>query len=122
MACVRILCGARGRRLLLEVVNYLEHYGLERDELAGGRYGRVEPAHSWSSPHRLTGWILFGLLARAYARATRHTCAPFQAAPQLPLGYSGMILVALVPWLWRAVMDPKVAAIRAGETIDGLAA
>ena len=111
---------------LLEVVNYLEHYGLERDELANGRYGRVEPAHSWSSPHRLTGWILFGLPRHAdhHARAARHypVLRHFETAPQLPLGYSGMILVALVPWLWRAVMDPKVAAIRAGETVDGLAA
>lgn len=101
---------------MLEVVNYLEHYGLERETTASGRYRKVEPIHSWSSPHRLTGLILFGLPRHAdhHARASREypVLRHFDEAPQLPLGYSGMMLVALVPPLWRMVMDPKVHAIR----------
>ncbi len=101
---------------MLEVVNYLEHYGLERDEVKPGRFRRVEPIHSWSSPHRLTGWILFGLPRHAdhHSRASRHypILRHFEEAPQLPLGYSGMILVALVPPVWRAVMDHRVHELK----------
>ena len=101
---------------MLEVVNYLEHYGLERDEVKPGRFRRVEPIHSWSSPHRLTGWMLFGLPRHAdhHARASRHypILRHFEEAPQLPLGYSGMILVALVPPVWRAVMDHRVHELK----------
>ena len=101
---------------MLEVVNYLEHYGLEREQNDAGRYGRVEPIHSWSSPHRLTGWILFGLPRHAdhHFRASRHypILRHMETAPQLPLGYAGMILVSLVPPLWRQVMDPRVDRVR----------
>ncbi|MGB0647691.1 MAG: alkane 1-monooxygenase, partial [Bradymonadia bacterium] len=47
--------------VMLEVINYLEHYGLERKEVKAGKYERVQPHHSWSSSHRLTGLLLFGL-------------------------------------------------------------
>ncbi|MEE2788224.1 MAG: alkane 1-monooxygenase [Myxococcota bacterium] len=102
---------------MLEVVNYLEHYGLQRIEVAPGRYGRVEPIHSWSSSHRVSNWILFGLPRHAdhHARASRPypILRHFDIAPQLPAGYTTMLLLALVPPLWRAVMDPRVEAVRA---------
>ncbi|MEE2787207.1 MAG: alkane 1-monooxygenase [Myxococcota bacterium] len=104
---------------MLEVVNYLEHYGLERAEIAPGRYGRVEPIHSWSSSHRVSNWILFGLPRHAdhHARASRPypILRHFEIAPQLPAGYTTMLLLALVPPLWRFVMDPRVRAIRAEQ-------
>lgn len=101
---------------LLEVVNYLEHYGLERAELPNGRYERVAEHHSWSCANRLTNWFLFQLqrhsdhhmnAARRY-EALRH----MEGSPELPTGYAGMIWLALVPPLWRRVMDPRVAAVR----------
>ena len=102
---------------MLEVVNYLEHYGLERTEVAPGRYGRVEPIHSWSSSHRVSNWILFGLPRHAdhHARASRPypILRHFDIAPQLPAGYTTMLLLALVPPVWRMVMDPKVHEVRA---------
>lgn len=107
--------------LLLEVINYVEHYGLERRQLATGSYERVQPHHSWSSSHRLTNWFLFHLPRHADHHA--HASRPFFAlrhlddGPQLPAGYATMLLVALVPPLWRAVMDPRVDAWHArGET------
>lgn len=99
---------------LLETINYLEHYGLERREIAPGRYERVLPQHSWNSNHRVTNWLLFNLarhsdhhyLASRPYRDLRH----YDDVPQLPAGYSAMVLVALVPPLWWRVMDPRVAS------------
>ena len=104
---------------LLEVINYVEHYGLSRRETGDGRYERVKPKHSWNSPHRLTGWYLFNLprhadhhyeAKRAYSEL-RH----LDDSPQLPLGYATMVLIALVPPLWFAVMNDRVDAWNAHE-------
>lgn len=101
--------------VMLEIVNYLEHYGLERTQLKSGRYERVQPHHSWSSSHRITGWLLFGLprhadhhhLASRQYPVLRH----FDDCPQLPAGYASMFLIALVPPLWFKVMNPRVIAL-----------
>lgn len=105
--------------LLLEVINYVEHYGLARKKTASGRYERVKPTHSWNSPHRLTAYYLFNLprhadhhyLASRPYRMLRH----FEDSPQLPAGYAGMVVVALAPPLWRRLMDPRVDAYNAGR-------
>lgn len=102
---------------LLEVVNYLEHYGLERAALPNGRFERVGEQHSWSCANRLTNWFLFQL--QRHADHHMHAARRYEAlrhmpgAPELPTGYAGMIWLALVPPLWRKVMDPRVAAVRA---------
>ena len=102
---------------LLEVINYVEHYGLLRERLASGRYERVQPHHSWNSAHRVSNYYLFNLArhsdhhylaSREYDRLRHH-----DQAPQLPTGYAGMLLVALLPPLWFRVMNPRVAAWRA---------
>lgn len=101
---------------LLEIINYLEHYGLSRRELAPGRYERVGPEHSWNSSHRVSNLYLFNL-----ARHSDHhflASRPYEAlrhwddreAPQLPSGYAAMLMVALVPPLWFRVMNPRVDA------------
>lgn len=107
---------------LLEAVNYLEHYGLLR-QIVGvpgkERYERVEPRHSWNSNNVTTNILLYHLQRHSdhHARPTRR----YQAlrddgtAPTLPTGYAGMILLALVPPLWRRVMDPRVLAHYAGD-------
>ena len=101
---------------LLEVVNYLEHYGLERAPLPNGRYERVAEHHSWSCANRLTNWFLFHLQRHAdhHMNAMRRYEAlrHFEHAPELPTGYAGMIWLALVPPLWRRVMDPRAEAVR----------
>lgn len=102
--------------LLLEAVNYLEHYGLERREVAPGRFEKVEPIHSWNSSHILSNWFLFHLQRHsdhhAHAGRRYQILRHFEEAPQLPMGYPGMLLLALVPPLWRRVMDPRVLAQR----------
>ena len=98
--------------LELETVNYLEHYGLVRRETERGRFEPIAVHHSWNSSHRLTGWFLFNLPRHAdhhleegrRYQQLRH----FDDSPQLPTGYAGMTLLALVPPLWRRVMDPRI--------------
>jgi alkane 1-monooxygenase len=104
---------------LLEVVNYLEHYGLLRQRREDGRYERTRPEHSWNSNNVASNVLLFHL-----QRHSDHHANPmrrYQAlrhvdeAPQLPTGYAGMILLALVPPLWRRVMDPRLLAHYGGD-------
>jgi alkane 1-monooxygenase len=104
---------------LLESVNYLEHYGLRRQKLASGRYERVRPAHSWNSSTVLVSVLLFRL-----QRHSDHHVNPLRnyqvlrhvdEAPQLPSGYSGMLLLAMFPPLWRRVMDPRVLDFYRGD-------
>jgi alkane 1-monooxygenase len=101
---------------LLETINYVEHYGLIRRELAPGRYEPVAPAHSWNSCHRLSNWILINLARHAdhhlVASKRYQVLDHLGEAPQLPAGYASMLMLAMVPPLWRRVMDPRVLAWR----------
>ena len=104
---------------LLEVVNYLEHYGLLRKTLPSGRYERCQPRHSWNSNHVVTNLVLYQLQRHSdhHANPTRRYqgLRHFEDAPQLPAGYATMILVAYLPPLWFRLMDPKVAAHHDGD-------
>ncbi len=98
--------------VLLETVNYLEHYGLLRQRTQTGRWERVIPAHSWNSNNIATNVLLYHLQRHSdhHANPTRRYQAlrDDQEAPVLPTGYAGMIVLALFPPLWRRVMDPRV--------------
>ncbi len=104
---------------LLESVNYVEHYGLARRKDVNGQYECCRPEHSWNSNHTVTNIMLFHLQRHSHHHANpmrryqvlRH----FDDAPQLPTGYSGMILVSLIPSLWRKLMDPRVVAHYGGD-------
>ena len=104
--------------LQLELTNYIEHYGLTREHLGGGRYEPVRPHHSWNAEHRVSNWLLINLQRHAdhHTRPDRPFALlqtyPEAEAPQLPFGYPVMTAMALVPPLWRRVMDPRVAAWR----------
>jgi len=101
---------------LLELVNYIEHYGLERQPRDDGYYEKVTIQHSWNASDRLTNYMLFNLQRHSHHHA--HSITPYQAlrhfdeSPQLPTGYAGMIVIALVPPLWRRVMDPRASYYR----------
>lgn len=100
--------------LLLETVNYIEHYGLTRkQDPATGSYERVQPTHSWNSDHPLGRALLFELSRHSdhHANPGRPYAAlrSFPDAPQFPTGYPGMIVLALFPPLFWAVMHPRVA-------------
>ncbi|EDY86525.1 alkane 1-monooxygenase [gamma proteobacterium HTCC5015] len=97
---------------LLEVINYVEHYGLLRQKLPSGRYERCQPRHSWNSNHIVTNLFLYQLQRHSdhHANPTRRFQAlrHFEDSPQLPSGYASMILVAYVTPLWYRMMDPLV--------------
>jgi len=98
--------------LLLETVNYVEHYGMLRKKGPDGRYERVTRQHSWTSDHPVSRALLFELPRHAdhHAHAGRPygSLRHFDDAPQLPTGYAGMVLLALVPPLYFRVMDKAV--------------
>lgn len=97
---------------LLEVVNYIEHYGLRREMRGHGRYEAVGPEHSWNSNHRLSRALLFELSRHSdhHLHALKHyqKLANGERSPQLPSGYPGMVLLALVPPVWFWIMDRRL--------------
>jgi alkane 1-monooxygenase len=108
----------------LELVNYIEHYGLTRRHLGEGRYEHVQPRHSWNAPHRASNWLLINLQRhsdhhfkpdRRFPLLQTHDSA---TAPQLPWGYPVMTLAAMVPPLWKRLMNPRVKAWRAQHYPD----
>ena len=105
---------------LLEVINYVEHYGLQRRLLESGRYERVLPKHSWNSTHRLTSFYLFNLPRHAdhhyLASRPYYNLRHMEDSPQLPAGYATMLILALFPPLWKKIMDPRVKAWNAIES------
>ena len=103
---------------LLEIVNYLEHYGLLRQKV-GDRYERTQPRHSWNSNNTASNVMLYHLQRHSdhHANPMRRyqSLRHMEEAPQLPTGYAGMIVLALFPPLWRRVMDPRVVAHYDGD-------
>jgi alkane 1-monooxygenase len=102
----------------LTLVTYIEHYGLLRERLASGRYEAVLPLHSWNTNAGLSNVLLFNVQRHSHHHAQPMT--PYQSlrdyptAPQLPTGYFGMIVLAMIPPLWFRVMDR-----RAVEAMEG---
>lgn len=103
----------------LELVNYVEHYGLTRKHLGDGKYEHVLPRHSWNAAHKASNWLLINL-----QRHSDHHYKPDRRfpllqtytdddAPQLPYGYPLMTMAAMSPMIWRRMMNPRVKAWRA---------
>jgi len=98
--------------LLLETVNYIEHYGLQRRLKSSNRYERTLPIHSWNSNHPIGRILLLELsrhsdhhfLSTRKFQILRH----FDESPQMPTGYPGMMLLALLPPLWFWVMHKRI--------------
>lgn len=98
--------------LLLETVNYIEHYGLQRKAVGDGKYERAMPAHSWNSDHVIGRLFLFELsrhsdhhyLASRKYQVLRH----HDDSPQMPTGYPGMMLLALIPPVWFWIMNKRL--------------
>ncbi|GAA4412661.1 alkane 1-monooxygenase [Nibrella viscosa] len=103
--------------LLLESVNYIEHYGITRREIAPGKYERVNPLHSWNAGQFISNLVLFQLQRHsdhhAYAARPYQVLRHFDESPQLPFGYPLMILMAMLPPLWFRLMNPRLEAWQA---------
>lgn len=108
----------------LELVNYIEHYGLTRRHLGSGKYEHVLPRHSWNADQRASNWLLINLQRHSdhhYKPDRRfpvlQTYLPDEA-PQLPFGYPLMTMAAMVPPLWKRVMNRRVKAWRRKHYAD----
>jgi alkane 1-monooxygenase len=104
---------------LLEVVNYLEHYGLARQKRPDGRYEPCAPRHSWNSNNLISNLLLYHLQRHsdhhAYPSHRYQVLRSFEEAPELPSGYGTMVVIAPITPLWRRIMDPKVIAHYGGD-------
>lgn len=110
---------------LLETVNYIEHYGLQRKQTEEGKYERAMAHHSWNSSHPLGRIMLFELsrhsdhhymASRKYQVLQHH-----RDAPQLPTGYPGSMILSLIPPLWFYVMNKKIKDIKEQADYPALA-
>ena len=97
--------------LLLETINYIEHYGLSRT-LKGSRYDRVTPMHSWNSNHAIGRLVLYELTRHSdhHHRASKkyQILESIEESPQLPFGYTTSMLIALFPPLWFKLMNKRI--------------
>lgn len=101
-----IACGLWGKALL-EIVNYMEHYGMVRDPVTA-----VQPRHSWNTNKRISSWAMFNLTRHSHHHADGNVpyqeLRPYPDAPMMINGYLTTIVVALIPPLWHRLMTPKV--------------
>ena len=106
--------------LVLELFNYIAHYGLVRESHGDGRRESLGERHSWNSSNIAANMLIFNM--GRHSDHHRAPSAPYQglsylsSAPELPFGYTGSILLALVPSVWRRVMDPEVLHLREEDT------
>jgi hypothetical protein len=103
-----VACALWGKSLL-EIVNYMEHYGMVRDPKTP-----VQPRHSWNTNKRISSWAMFNLTRHSHHHAQGEVpyqdLKPFPDAPMMINGYLTTIVVALIPPLWHKLMTPKVQA------------
>lgn len=101
--------------LVLETANYVQHYGLRRNQNPDGSYESIKKEHSWNSNFVLSNLSMFQLQRHSHHHANAKV--PYQSlrhyddCPQLPAGYPLMMLISCVPPLWRRIMDPRVKAL-----------
>ncbi len=102
--------------LLLQTVNYIEHYGLLRTKNEHGRYERVKHTHSWNSDHIIGRLVLFNLSRHSdhHYNGSKHyqVLKSLPESPQMPTGYPGMMLFSLIPPLWFKFMNAKIATFQ----------
>lgn len=102
------LCALWGKSLL-EIVNYMEHYGMVRNPQTP-----VQPRHSWNTNKCISSWALFNLTRHSHHHAQGEIpyqdLRPFPDAPMMVNGYLTTILIAMIPPLWHKLMTPKVMA------------
>ena len=95
-------------KCMLEIVNYIEHYGLVRENNK-----RVEPRHSWNTNTKISSWALFNLSRHshhhAHSQLPYYRLNPYPEAPKMISGYLTCVVIALIPPLWFYLMKPKLA-------------
>ena len=100
--------------LLLETINYIEHYGLRRTRSSQGRLEPFGVGHAWNADHALSNALLVNL--QRHSDHHMHAWKPYPTlhplpGPQLPTGYSGCVFLAWMSPLWLRVMEPRLRAV-----------
>lgn len=112
MTTVVALCIAIVGFSLLEIINYLEHYGLRRVQKKSGRYEVVKEIHSWNSNHVLGRILLYELTRHSdhhYRTNKKYQVLDYhRESPQLPYGYPTMMVIATIPPLWFSIVNKHV--------------
>jgi alkane 1-monooxygenase len=107
---------------LLELVNYVEHYGIIRKEISPGKFEHVNPLHSWNASHMLSNFFLFQLQRHsdhhAFAHKRYQVLNHYDESPQLPFGYPTMIILALLPPIWFVMMNKRLERWRQNLAAD----
>ncbi len=105
------LCGIIGF-ILLETVNYIEHYGLLRLKMPSGRYERVREVHSWNSNHVIGRIVLYELTRHSdhhYKSSKKYQLLDYHdSAPDMPFGYPTSMVLSLIPPRWFLIMTPRI--------------
>jgi alkane 1-monooxygenase len=109
---------------LLEIVNYIEHYGLQRKKVGNSDKNRREPfgmMHAWNADHVVTNSMLANL--QRHSDHHMHATKPYPTleplpGPQLPTGYAGCLILAMVPPLWFSLMHKRLNALKLDETLQ----
>ena len=115
-ALLFFLCQSVVAVMVLELFNYIAHYGLVRERDARGKLRALSDRHSWNSSNVLANALIFNMGRHSHHHhrpADSYQSLRVRSAPELPFGYAGSILLALAPPLWRRVMDPRALAWRA---------
>lgn len=113
VAALLLLCGYAQIQMMLS--DYVQHYGLRRQTMPNGKPEPVGPAHSWNTPHQYSSAMM--LNAPRHSDHHMHPSRPYpglqlsQDMPRLPYALPTMAVIALIPALWRRVMDPRVTAL-----------
>ena len=98
--------------LLLETINYIEHYGLLREKLPSGRYERVREVHSWNSNHVIGRVVLYELTRHSdhhYKSSKKYQILDYyEQSPEMPFGYPTSMVMSLIPPLWFYIMNKRV--------------
>jgi alkane 1-monooxygenase len=101
--------------VFLEMVNYIEHYGLLRKQLPNGSYEPVAVTHSWDSSRIVSNWVLANLEKHSdhhkYPTRDFVKLRNYPEAPRLPFGYPELVVLCLIPPLWFRVMNPRLESL-----------
>ena len=112
-----------GAILILEIINYIEHYGLRRKLLPDGTYEKVTIRHSWNAPHRMSNYLLFKLQRHSdhheNALKAYQTLCSYDDSPMLPHGYIVCMIMATIPELWFDIMNPLVDEYNSNDFTTG---
>lgn len=103
---------------LLEIINYVEHYGLVRKK-NNSSYEQVSAMHAWNASHKISNLLLFKLMDHSYHhihhRKPYQALRPISGAPELPYGYPLMLMLALFPPIWKRIMHPRLKKLNQAE-------